>query len=121
MKARAAPTFVAIVSPGSGEGRSQLSAELAIAFAQLGRPHVAGRCRFAQSAAARIFRRHQRTRIDEGHQELEKPIYHPVLGLPQMHLLTAGPTPSNPLELLSRRALRETGYGMAQRLRVLGS
>jgi protein-tyrosine kinase len=31
----------------------------------------------------------------------EKPIYHPVLGLPQMHLLTAGPTPSNPLELLS--------------------
>jgi receptor protein-tyrosine kinase len=30
-----------------------------------------------------------------------KPYYHPVAGLPFMHLLTAGPIPTNPLELLS--------------------
>jgi hypothetical protein len=31
-------TMIAIVSPGSGEGRSQLAAELAVSFAQLGKP-----------------------------------------------------------------------------------
>ena len=31
----------------------------------------------------------------------EKPYFHPVNGLPFMHLLTSGPVPKNPLELLS--------------------
>jgi Mrp family chromosome partitioning ATPase len=31
----------------------------------------------------------------------ERPLFHPVVGLPVMHLLTAGPSVPNPLELLS--------------------
>jgi len=92
---------VAIVSPGSGEGRSQLAAELAIAFAQLGRRTLlvdADLRNPQQHAFFGAVNAHGLTKVITN---FEKPIYHPVLGLPQMHLLTAGPTPSNPLELLS--------------------
>ena len=92
---------VAVVSPGAYEGRSQLSAELAIAFAQLGRRTLLVDADLRNPQQHALFgatNEHGLTRVIAN---FEKPIYHPVLGLPQMHLLTAGPTPPNPLELLS--------------------
>jgi len=92
---------VAIVSPGSGEGRSQLSAELAIAFAQLGRRTLLVDADLRNPQQHVFFGATNEHGLTKVITNFEKPIYHPVLGLPQMHLLTAGPTPSNPLELLS--------------------
>lgn len=92
---------VVVLSPGSGEGRSQLAAELAIAFSQLGkrtllleadlrRPSqhlnfgVASVPGLAQSLTLGIAP--QLLRVD---------------GLPQLSVLLSGPVPPNPLELLS--------------------
>jgi receptor protein-tyrosine kinase len=93
--------MVAIVSPGSGEGRSQLAAELAIAFAQLGRRTLLVDADLRNPAQHRLFgatNDHGLTRVISN---FEKPIYRPVQGMQQMHVLTAGPAAPNPLELLS--------------------
>jgi protein-tyrosine kinase len=92
---------VAIVSPGAGEGRSQLSAELAIAFAQLGRRTLLVDADLRNPQQHVFFGAANEHGLTKVITNFEKPIYHPVLGLSQMHLLTAGPAPSNPLELLS--------------------
>jgi len=92
---------VAVVSPGAGEGRSQLSAELAIAFAQLGRRTLLVDADLRNPQQHVFFGATNEHGLTKVITSFEKPIYHPVLGLPQMHLLTAGPTPPNPLELLS--------------------
>jgi receptor protein-tyrosine kinase len=92
---------VAIVSPGANEGRSQLSAELAIAFAQLGRRTLLVDADLRNPQQHALFGATNERGLTSVIANFEKPIYHPVLGLPQMHLLSAGPTPPNPLELLS--------------------
>jgi protein-tyrosine kinase len=93
--------IVALLSPCAAEGRSQLAAELAIAFAQLGRrtllvdadlrrprQHVLFGAENDQGLAQAL--------VDGGTIHL-----HGIEGLPQMALLTSGALPPNPLELLS--------------------
>jgi protein-tyrosine kinase len=92
---------VAVVSPGAGEGRSQLAAELAIAFAQLGRRTLLVDADLRNPSQHVFFGATNEHGLSKTISNFEKPIYHPVSGLPQMHVLTAGPVPSNPLELLS--------------------
>ena len=92
---------VAVMSPCRGEGRSQLAAELAIAFSQLGRPTL------LVDADLRKPRQHSLFDADNQHGLAEaiatgsSPYLHPVTGLPELNLLTAGQSVSNPLELLS--------------------
>jgi receptor protein-tyrosine kinase len=92
---------IALVSPCPEEGRSQLSAELAIAFAQL------GRCTLLVDADFRRPRQHALFEADNLWGLTQSLAYgeplplHSVEGLPHLSLLTSGPTPSNPLELLS--------------------
>jgi len=93
--------IVAVVSPGSGEGRSQLCAELAIAFAQLGRRTLLVDADLRNPQQHMLFGATNEHGLSRSIAHFEKPAYHPVQGLPQMHLLTAGPVPPNPLELLS--------------------
>jgi receptor protein-tyrosine kinase len=92
---------LAVVSPGSGEGRSQLCAELAISFAQLGRRTLLVDADMRKPQQHVLFGSSNQHGLSQSIAHNEKPYYHPVTGLPFMHLLTAGPIPSNPLELLS--------------------
>jgi protein-tyrosine kinase len=92
--------ILALVSPCASEGRSQLSAELAIAFAQLGRRTL------LIDADLRRPRQHVLfgAQNDNGlAQALDGRAVHlrGVEGLPQMALLTSGTLPPNPLELLA--------------------
>ena len=91
----------AVVSPGSGEGRSQLCAELAISFAQLGRRTLLVDADMRKPQQHVLFGSSNQHGLSQSIAHNEKPYYHPVNGLPFMHLLTAGPIPPNPLELLS--------------------
>jgi receptor protein-tyrosine kinase len=93
--------MVAVVSPGAGEGRSQLSAELAISFAQLGRRTLLVDADMRKPQQHVLFGSSNEHGLSQAIAHNEKPFFHPVLGLPLMHLLTAGPVPPNPLELLS--------------------
>jgi protein-tyrosine kinase len=93
--------IVAVLSPCAGEGRSQLSAELAIAFAQLGRRTLLVDADLRSPRQHVLFGSTNELGLANTIANFQKPVYHPVVGLPQMHLLTAGPVPPNPLELLS--------------------
>ena len=92
---------IPILSPGAGEGRSQLSAELAISFAQLGRRTLLVDADLRKPQQHVFFSAANETGLFQAVTRNERPNYHPVKGLSQMHLLTAGPIPPNPLELLS--------------------
>src|SRR6202035_5802381 len=93
--------IVAVLSPGPGEGRSQLCAELAISFAHLGRRPLLVEADMRKPQQHVLFGSTNQHGLSQSIGHNEKPYYHPVTGLPFMHLLTAGPIPPNPLELLS--------------------
>ncbi|MGO9994686.1 MAG: CpsD/CapB family tyrosine-protein kinase [Steroidobacteraceae bacterium] len=90
-----------LLSPGSGDGRSQLVAELAIAFSQSGQRTL------LVDADLRKPRQHVLFRADNdlglaqllSHGEPVAPF--DVDGLPQLSLVTSGRTVPNPLEILS--------------------
>jgi protein-tyrosine kinase len=92
---------VPVLSACSGEGRSQLAAELAISFAQLGRRTLLVDADMRKPRQHVLFGATNQTGLSQAIALNEKPAFHPVNGLPYMHLLTAGPVPKNPLELLS--------------------
>jgi protein-tyrosine kinase len=93
----------ALMSPGRAEGRSQLCAELAIAFAQLGRRTL------LVDADLRHPRQHVLFSVDTqwGLAETltlgEPPYVHVVEGLPELAVLTSGKIPPNPLELVAHQ------------------
>lgn len=93
--------IVAVVSAGAGEGRSQLCGELAICFAQLGRRTLLVDADMRKPQQHVLFGATNQYGLSQAIAMNEKPYFHPVNGLPFMHLLTAGPVPKNPLELLS--------------------
>jgi receptor protein-tyrosine kinase len=93
--------IVAVLSSGSGEGRSQLCGELAISFAQLGRRTLLVDADMRKPQQHVLFGSTNLHGLSQAIALNEKPYFHPVDGLPFMHLLTAGPIPPNPLELLS--------------------
>lgn len=100
------PRLLAIVSPGAGEGRSYLAANLAVAFAQLGERTL------LVDADLRAPRQHRIFRVPEG-GGLSAILAgdagpEAVQALPEygaLALLPAGAPPPNPQELLSHRAL----------------
>lgn len=94
---------LALLSPGSGEGRSQLAAELAIAFAQLGRPTLLVDADMRRPIQHLLFRADNESGLAQALTSGQKPQLHSVEGMEALALLTAGRPPHNPLELLSDR------------------
>ncbi len=93
--------IVALLSPCAGEGRSMLAAELAIAFAQLGRPTLLVDADLRHPQQHLLFGTDNRQGLSQAIEYGVKPQLHTVHSLPRMSVLTAGEVPSNPLELLS--------------------
>jgi protein-tyrosine kinase len=93
--------MIAVVSPGSGEGRSQLCGELAISFAQLGRRTLLVDADMRKPHQHLLFGSSNQYGLSHAITTRDAPYFNPVSGLAYMHLLTAGPVPPNPLELLS--------------------
>ncbi len=93
--------IVPVVSPGAGEGRSQLAAELAISFAQLGRRTLLVDADLRKPHQHVLFESRNEYGLTRALSQSERPLFHPVTAMPVMHLLTAGPFAPNPLELLS--------------------
>jgi len=90
---------IVLLSPCVGDGRSQLAAELAIAFAQLDRPTLLVDADLRNPSQHLLFSASNQIGLAQA-IEHGNPHLHPVEGLRHLSLLTAGPTPDNPLELL---------------------
>jgi receptor protein-tyrosine kinase len=92
---------IALLSPGAGEGRSQLCAELAIAFAQLGRRTLLIDGDLRNPSQHFLFNAPNGRGLAQALTSTDRPGTFGVEGLPHLSLLTAGATKPNPLELLS--------------------
>lgn len=95
--------LTAVLSPCAGEGRSQLAAELAIAFAQLGRPTLLVDADLRHPQQHVLFNADNTRGLAHAMARNEVPRFQAVQGVPSLFLLTAGAPPANPLELLSDR------------------
>lgn len=92
-----------VVSPGRGEGRSQLAANLAIAFAQAGERTllIDGDMRApSQHTLFGLSNENGLSRLLAG--RMDDRVVNFVNGLPGLGVLTAGPIPPNAMELLGR-------------------
>jgi protein-tyrosine kinase len=105
-KAGAMPRVLAVASPGCGEGRSYVAANLAVVFSQLGERTLLIDADLRSPRQHRIFNVPDRIglaavlsgRADRG-------AVAPVREFGRLSLLPAGAPPPNPQELLSRPAL----------------
>ncbi|HEY3731730.1 MAG TPA: CpsD/CapB family tyrosine-protein kinase [Steroidobacteraceae bacterium] len=93
----------ALVGPKRGEGRSQLAAELAIAFAQLGRRTLLVDADLRHPRQHVLFTADNQWGLAQTLSLGEPPFLHGIEGLPELAVLTSGTMPPNPLELVSHR------------------
>jgi protein-tyrosine kinase len=100
------PRLLAIASPGSGEGRSYVAANLAVAFAQLGERTL------LVDADLRAPRQHRIFGLDAGaglsavlSGRADRGALLPLADFGPLWILPAGAVPPNPQELLSRAGL----------------
>ncbi|HUO44275.1 MAG TPA: chain length determinant protein tyrosine kinase EpsG [Burkholderiales bacterium] len=103
--AEAGRNMVAIVSPGSGEGRSYLAANLAVIFAQLGEHTLLIDADLRAPRQHRIFNLEDRSGLSailSGRGDYSA--IAPISALLGLSVLTAGAVPPNPQELLMRGA-----------------
>lgn len=107
---------VAVLGSARGEGRSFVAANLAILFAQLGKPTLLVDADLRAPSQHRLFREKAQHGLAgilagrAGHEEIR-----PCAAVPLLHLLPAGPTPPNPQDLLARDALAEFFAAAARR------
>lgn len=94
---------IAVVSPCAGEGRSQVAAELAITFAQLGQSTLLVDADLRRPQQHALFKADNSVGLSGAIEDDRPPPLQAVAGLPALLLLTAGSPPDNPLERLSSR------------------
>jgi protein-tyrosine kinase len=92
---------LALLSPSPGEGRSQLAAELAIAFSQLGQRTLLVDADLRRPRQHILFDADNEFGLAQMLNRGEPIEPFDVEGLPQLSLLTSGRPVPNPLELLS--------------------
>lgn len=95
------PGTFAVMSACAREGRSELCAELAIAFAQLGRATLLIDADLRNPRQHRLFGGQNRSGLAQSLNRNEPPWIYGVSGIPHIALMTSGGVPENPLELLS--------------------
>jgi len=95
-------TSIAILSPRGGDGRSQLAAELALSFAQLGKRTLLVDADMRRPTLQNLFNCIPEAGLADAIATDSAPHLHPVQDLHDMKFLAAGHTlRTNPLELLS--------------------
>lgn len=93
----------ALLGSGRGEGRSLLCAELAIAFAQLGRQTLLVDADLRHPRQHEFFGADNQWGLAQALALGQAPSLYGVQGVPELSVLTAGAVPPNPLELVSNR------------------
>ncbi len=92
-----------VVSPGAGEGKSRLAAELAWLFAQLGEPTLLVDANLRRPRQHLLFKGAQGLGLADALQAQSAPVLHAVEAAEALRLVTAGALPKHPVELLSAK------------------
>jgi receptor protein-tyrosine kinase len=111
---------IALVSPGVGEGRSFVAANLAIVFSQQGERTLLIDADLRQSRQQALFMLGKSAGLSgilADRAGLEAAL--PVPGLKGLHVLPAGAVPPNPQELLGRRAFHMLLQAAAEQFDVI--
>ncbi|MCZ7562782.1 MAG: chain length determinant protein tyrosine kinase EpsG [Burkholderiales bacterium] len=113
-------SMLAVVSPGRGDGRSYLAANLAVVFSQLGERTL------LVDADLRSPRQHDIFRVPDrlGLSQLlarrgDENCIHRIRGLLGLSVMPAGTTPPNPQELLARPGFEALLGGLSQQYDVI--
>jgi len=111
LRCKGTRAIIALLSPCAGDGRSKLAAELAVAFAQLGRRTLLVDADLRKPSQHRLFAAENDLGLVQALTDGGSHHFHGIKYLPEMALLTSGEVPQNPLELVSgrgfERAIRE--------------
>ena len=113
-------TTLAITSVDRGDGKSFITASLAVAFAQLGERTMVIDCDMRHPTQHEVFgvkNRYGLSGVLSGRASLEE-IY-TLPGVPNLSVLASGPLPPNPLELLGRPAFAHLLNGLSSRYNVV--
>jgi capsular exopolysaccharide synthesis family protein len=96
----------AITSPGAGEGRTRLAAEIAISFAQLGRRTLLVDADLRRPQLHLLFNIRNGPGLSVGLERGVTPHLCVVGEIPDLYLLAAGSTARNPTDLLSQDSFK---------------
>lgn len=108
---------VTVMSPGAGEGRSRLVAELAVAFSQIGQPTLLVDADLREPRQHELFGASNEQGLAQALTDGSPPFVNSVHELPGLSVLTAGPRVANPLELLLDPAFADLVSGWRRRHR----
>lgn len=112
---------LAIVSPGAGEGRSFIAANLAVVFSQLGERTLLIDADMRNPRQHELFRLQNKVGLSSvlaGRERLGNAVAR-IPGLQNLTLLPAGPIPPNPQELLNRPVFSQLMSAMQRKLDVV--
>jgi succinoglycan biosynthesis transport protein ExoP len=104
------PKTIAVVSSVAGEGKTTVTANLGVSFAQRGERVLLIDCDLRRSLLHAQFGlpdMKQGTSTMLTQRMSEAPVVIPLESLPNLHLLPAGPHPPNPAELLGSKRMGE--------------
>jgi protein-tyrosine kinase len=96
-----APLKLAVVSPGEGEGRTYMAANLAFSFAQVGKRTLLIDADFRSPKVHAYFSMNNKKGLSgvlAGRSDVTLDVM--TMVLPNLYVLPAGPLPPNPLEIL---------------------
>ena len=93
---------VALVSAGRGEGRTRLAANLAVVFSQLGERTLLIDGDLRNPRVHALFNLSNTRGLSSALADRGEPTIHRIASLLSLNVLTSGPIPPNPQELLSR-------------------
>jgi len=95
---------LAVLGARAHDGADTVAANLAIVMAQLGEPTLLIDANLRSPAQARLFGATQTAGLSDllQNRDVYDEAIRPVAGVDHLHLLAAGPVPSNPQELVSR-------------------
>lgn len=112
---------MAIISAGRGEGRSYITANLAVSFSQLGQKTLLIDADMRNPVQHDLFGLDNRSGLSAalaGHAD-PMALIQPVPGLLGLSVLPAGAQPPNPLELLARPLFPQLLAGLSQQFDII--
>lgn len=112
---------LAIISPSAHEGRSYIAAHLALLFAQLGQNTLLIDADLHNAHQHEIFYLSNRVGLSSVLADIADPsdAIHKVESTPYLSIMTSGPIPPNPAELISRVGLTTLLDSLATKYKVI--